>query len=45
MSKAIVVREYGGPEILQLESVQVGNPGKGELRIRQTCLGVNFHDV
>ncbi|MEJ8824896.1 quinone oxidoreductase [Variovorax humicola] len=45
MSKAIVIREYGGPEILQLESVQVGNPGKGELRIRQTCLGVNFHDV
>lgn len=45
MSQAIVVREYGGPEVLKLESVEVGNPGKGELRIRQTCLGVNFHDI
>lgn len=45
MTEAIVVREYGGPEVLQLESIEVGSPKSGELRIRQTCLGVNFHDI
>lgn len=45
MSQAIVVREYGGPEVLKLEPIEVGKPQKGELRIRQTCLGVNFHDI
>ena len=45
MSKAIVIRDYGGPEVLRLEDVQVGAPGPGELQIRQTAIGVNFHDV
>src|ERR1700712_434805 len=45
MSQAIVIRHYGAPEALQLESIEVGKPGPGELRIRQTCLGVNFHDI
>ena len=45
MSQAIVVREYGPPEVLKLESIEVGKPKSGELRIRQTCLGVNFHDI
>ena len=45
MSKAIVLRETGGPEVLRAESVAVGKPASGELRIRQTAIGVNFHDV
>jgi NADPH2:quinone reductase len=45
MSDAIVVREYGGPEVLQRTTVEVGEPGEGELRLRQTFVGVNFHDV
>jgi NADPH2:quinone reductase len=45
MGTAIVLREPGGPEVLKSESVIVGNPGAGELRIRQTAIGVNFHDV
>lgn len=44
MSRAIVVREYGGPEQLQLETAVVGNPGSGQVRLRQTAVGVNFHD-
>jgi NADPH2:quinone reductase len=44
-TKAIVIREYGGPEVLQLEDVEIGRPGQGDLRIRQTAAGVNFHDV
>jgi NADPH:quinone reductase len=45
VGKAIVMRETGGPEVLKGESIAVGTPGAGELRIRQTAIGVNFHDV
>ena len=44
MAKAIVLRDHGGPEVLRLEDVAVGTPGPGELRVRQTAIGVNFHD-
>jgi NADPH2:quinone reductase len=45
MATAIVLRGTGGPDVLKAETVAVGSPGKGELRIRQTAIGVNFHDV
>jgi NADPH2:quinone reductase len=45
MAEAIVLREYGGPAVLRSEKIEVGRPGPGELRIRQTAVGVNFHDV
>jgi NADPH2:quinone reductase len=45
MPKAIVLRETGGPEMLRCEDVDVGRPKGGELRIRQTAVGVNFHDI
>lgn len=45
MVKAIVVRETGGPEVLRLEDISVGEPSEGEIRIRQTAIGVNFIDI
>ena len=45
MANAIVVRNYGGSEVLVCENVDVGAPGAGEIRIRQTGIGVNYHDV
>ena len=45
MTQAIVLHESGGPEKLRWESVEVGEPGEGELRIRHTAIGVNFHDT
>lgn len=45
MTHAIVLRKYGGPEVLHLEPIEVGAPGPGELRIRHTAIGVNFHDA
>ncbi len=44
MATAIMLREHGGPEVLRAEAVEVGDPGPGELRLRQTAIGVNFHD-
>jgi NADPH2:quinone reductase len=45
MAQAIVLRTYGGPEELRLEEIEVGAPGQGEVRLRQTVLGINFHDA
>ena len=45
MAKAIIIHETGGPEVLKLEPVEVGHAKSGELRIRQTAIGVNFHDI
>lgn len=39
-----MLREHGGPEVLRAEPVAVPAPGPGELRVRQTAVGVNFHD-
>lgn len=45
MTRAIVLRAPGGPEVLKVEEVEVGNPGPGQVRLRQTAVGVNFHDI
>jgi NADPH2:quinone reductase len=44
VDQAIVLREPGGPEVLKSERVTVGAPGKGQVRLRHTAIGVNFHD-
>ena len=44
-ARAVRVTAYGGPEVLQLADVEVGDPGPGELRIRHHACGLNFIDV
>jgi NADPH2:quinone reductase len=45
MVMAIRIHETGGPEVLRWEAVEVGRPGPGEARVRQTAVGLNFIDV
>jgi NADPH:quinone reductase len=45
MTYAIRVHEYGGPEVLKWERVEVGDPGPGDVKVRQTAIGLNFIDV
>ena len=45
MPHAILVRQPGGPEQLGWEEVDVGDPGPGQVRLRQTAVGLNFIDV
>ena len=45
MTKAVRFHKTGGPEVLQLDDVQVGEPGQGQARIRHTAIGVNFVDT
>ena len=44
-SKAIFVRELGGPERLSLDDHDPGAPPAGHLRVRVEACGVNFIDV
>jgi NADPH2:quinone reductase len=45
MPYAIRIYETGGPEKLKWEEVQVGDPGPGEVRVRNTAVGLNFIDT
>ena len=44
MAKAVRIHEAGGPDKLVVEEIEVGRPGKGELRLRHTAIGLNFID-
>ena len=45
MTHAIRVHGYGGPDVLKWEEVKVGEPGPGEVKIKQTAVGLNFIDI
>jgi NADPH2:quinone reductase len=45
VSKAIQISEFGGPDVLRLVDVAVGDPGPGQVRLRHHACGINFIDV
>jgi NADPH2:quinone reductase len=45
MAKAIRFHQTGGPDVMQWESVDVGAPGPGEVRVRHHAVGLNFADT
>ncbi len=45
MEKAVRFHQTGGPEVLTLEDVTVGEPGQGEVRLRHVAVGLNFADT
>jgi NADPH2:quinone reductase len=45
MSKAVRIHAPGGADAMRLEDVEVGEPGPGQVRLRQTAIGLNFIDV
>jgi NADPH:quinone reductase len=45
MAHAIRIHEHGGPEKLKWEEVEVGAPGPGQVRVRNTAVGLNFIDT
>lgn len=45
MSHAIRIHKPGGPDVLKWEEVEVGDPGPGQVRLRQEAAGLNFIDV
>lgn len=45
MSHAIQIQQFGGPEMMNVVEVAVGEPAVGEVKIRHQACGVNFVDV
>jgi NADPH2:quinone reductase len=43
--RAIQIETFGGPEVMKLAGVPLGEPGPGEVRIRHHACGLNFIDV
>jgi NADPH2:quinone reductase len=43
--KAIRIERTGGPEVMKLSEVELPRPGKGEVRVRHTAIGLNFIDT
>ena len=43
--KAILVREFGGPEVLKLEEIPTPKPGAGQVLVRLHAAGVNPYDT
>jgi NADPH2:quinone reductase len=43
--KAIRFEAPGGPEVMKLVEVGVGEPAAGQVRVRHTAIGVNFIDT
>jgi NADPH2:quinone reductase len=45
MVHAIRFHKTGGPEVLAWDSVEIGKPGQGQVRLRQTAIGLNYVDT
>jgi NADPH2:quinone reductase len=42
---AIRIHEFGGPEVMQWEELDLPDPAEGEAQIKHTAIGLNFIDV
>ena len=45
MSKSIIIKKNGGPEVLELEDVDIKSPGPDELKITNHAIGLNYIDT
>lgn len=42
---AIIIPAHGGPEMLEVQAITLGEPGPGQVLLRQTAIGINFLDT
>ena len=45
MPKAIIIKNNGGPEVLELQDVNVGAPGPDEIKVTNHAIGLNYIDT
>ena len=45
MPKSIIMKKNGGPEVLELENVEIGSPGPGEIKVTNYAIGLNYIDT
>lgn len=44
-TRAVRIHEFGGPEVLRFEEVDLPEPGPGQATIRHSAIGLNFIDT
>lgn len=44
-TRAVQVNTFGGPEVMQLQTIDLPHPGPGEVQLRQTAIGFNYIDI
>lgn len=42
---AIILESQGGPEVMQIKTIEIAEPSEGEILIEQTAIGLNYMDV
>ncbi len=45
MPKSIIIKKNGGPEVLELQDVNVGSPGPDEIKVTNQVIGLNYIDT
>ena len=45
MPKSIIIKKNGGPEVLELQDVNVGSPGPDEIKVTNYAIGLNYIDT
>ena len=45
MGKTIIIKKNGGPEVLELQDVEVKSPGPDEIKIKNLAIGLNYIDT
>ena len=45
MSKSVIIKKHGGPEVLEISDINVGSPSKDEIKIKNHAVGLNFIDT
>ncbi len=45
MPKSIIINKNGGPEVLELQEVNIGSPGQDEIKVNNLAIGLNYIDT
>ena len=45
MPKSIIIKKNGGPEVLELQEVNIGSPGEDEIKVTNLAIGLNYIDT
>ena len=45
MTKAIIIKKQGGPEVLELSDINIGKPGPDQIKVKNIAIGLNYIDT
>src|SRR5690606_31666326 len=43
-TQAVLIRRHGGPDVLEYTDMEIDEPSQGQVRVRQTAIGLNYAD-